>query len=403
MNDSILTVLPAHPREAIPDVLPVVEILDVLPVSKRSFLIRAIAGTWWLIGSVSEWLFGAFALVLGLSILSVIPVVQLLSLGYLLEVSGRIARTGRLRDGFIGVRRAARVGSVVLGIGLMWLLLLIPSSMKLSAEVIDPDGPQAHGWQFALTLLTGAMYVHIVAACARGGKLRYFFWPFNFIWVLRRIWRGGYYSEARDAVWNFVASLRLPYYFSLGFRGMVGTLVWIVLPIALMGLGSKVPPLGFLGAFLFMLVLLYVPFLQIRFARDNRLRAHFEFFAVRRDFRRAPVAFAFSFFITLLFALPLYLFKIELIPRETMFLESLVFLAFIFPARVLMGWAFGRATKRATPRHWFFRWTSRLSMLPVVFFYVFLLYFTQYIAWGGVSSLYEQHALLLPAPFLGWK
>ena len=221
--------------------------------------------------------------------------------------------------------------------------------------------------------------------------------------MLRRIWRGGYYSEARDAVWDFVASLRLPYYFSLGFRGLVGTLAWIVLPIALMGLGGKIPPVGFLGTFLFMFVLLYVPFLQIRFARDNRLRAHFEFFAVRRDFRRAPVAFAFSLFITLLFALPLYLFKIELIPRETMFLESLVFLTFIFPARLLTGWAFGRATKRLTPRHWFFRWTSRFSMLPVVFFYVFLLYFTQYIAWGGVSSLYEQHALLLPAPFLSWK
>lgn len=403
MNDSILTALPAQPREMIPDVLPAEPLVEVLPAQDGLSPFEPLTSLWWLIGTVSEWLFGAFALVLGLSILSVIPVVQLLSLGYLLEVSGRIARSGRLRDGFIGVRRAARVGSILLGIGLMWLLLNIPASFKLSAEVIDPGGPQSRFWQLGLTVLAGLMYAHIVAACARGGKLRYFFWPFNFIWVLRRFWRGGYYSEARDAVWDFVSSLRLPYYFSLGLRGFIGTFAWIAVPITLMGLGSKIPPVGFLGAFLFMFVLLYVPFLQVRFARDNRLRAHFEFFAVRRDFRRAPVAFAFVFFVTLLFALPLYLFKIELIPRETMFLESLVFLAFIVPARLLTGWAFGRATKRATPRHWFFRWTSRLTMLPVVFFYVFLLYFTQYIAWGGVSSLYEQHAFLLPTPFLGWK
>lgn len=401
MSKSILTALPAGTRETIPNVLPAEPIPDVLLVLRRPLLVRVLAGAWRWIGSVSEWLFGAFALVLGLAILSVIPVVQLLSLGYLLEVTGRVARTGRLRDGFIGVRRAARVGSILLGIGLMWLLLNVPASLKLSAEVIDPDGAHARGWQLGLTVLAGLMYVHIVAACARGGKLRYFFWPFNFVWVLRRVWRGGYYAEARDAVWDFVASLRLPYYFWFGVRGFVGTFAWIAIPITLMGLGGKAPPIGFLGAFLFMLVLLYVPFLQARFARDNRLRAHFEFFAVRRDFSRAPVAFAFAFFVTLLFALPLYLFKIELIPRETMFLESLVFLAFIFPSRLLTGWAFGRATRCETPRHWFFRWTSRLSMVPIVFAYVFLLYFTQYIAWGGVSSLYEQHALLLPTPFVG--
>ena len=47
--------------------------------------------------------------------LAAIPIVQFLSLGYLLEAGGRIARTGRFRDGFIGVRTAARVGSIVLG------------------------------------------------------------------------------------------------------------------------------------------------------------------------------------------------------------------------------------------------------------------------------------------------
>ena len=69
------------------------------------------------VGSAIEWLFGLASLVLGLSILAALPVAQFLSLGYFLESAARVARSGRLRDGLIGVRRAARVGGVALGIG----------------------------------------------------------------------------------------------------------------------------------------------------------------------------------------------------------------------------------------------------------------------------------------------
>src|SRR5271168_1542880 len=64
------------------------------------------------VGSATEWVFGLISLVLGLSMLAALPVIQVLSLGYFLESSARVARTGRLRDGLIGVRRAARVGCV---------------------------------------------------------------------------------------------------------------------------------------------------------------------------------------------------------------------------------------------------------------------------------------------------
>src|SRR4051794_11977707 len=67
------------------------------------------------VGSAAEWLFGLFSLVVGLSLLAALPIVQLLSLGYFLESSARVAQSGRLRDGLIGVRRAARVGGLVLG------------------------------------------------------------------------------------------------------------------------------------------------------------------------------------------------------------------------------------------------------------------------------------------------
>ncbi len=358
-----------------------------------------------LLASMLEWLFGVAVLMVGLAVLAALPVLQFLSLGYLLEAGGRVARTGRLRDGFVGVRLAARLGGLVLGCWLMLLPARFVADLAYSAQIIDPGGRVAAGWRIGLFVLIALTALHIGLACARGGRLRYFFWPFNFVWLLRRLRRGGYYAEARDAVWDAALSLRLPYYFALGFRGFVGALTWLALPVTLLALGRLPGPLaplvGFVGALLLGLVLIYLPFLQMRLAMTNRLSAVFEIRQARQNFRRAPWAFAFSFVVTLLFALPLYLLKIEMVPREAAWLPSLVFIAFIFPARLLTGWAMGRAVHRPAPRHWLFRWTGRLPFLPAAGFYVLIVFFTQYTSWNGVWSLYEQHAFLVPVPFFG--
>ena len=357
------------------------------------------------VASGIEWLFGLAVVMLGLAVLAAVPVLQFLSLGYLLEATGRVARSGRLRDGFVGVRTAARLGGIVLW---SWLLLLpvrFVSDLATSAAIIDPRGRAAELWRLGLYALIAVTALHILTAVARGGKLRHFLWPFNFVWVARRVLRGGYYAEARDAVWDAVAALRLPYYFWLGFRGFVAALAWLAVPISLLALGRVGTPaagfLAFMGGVLLAVVLVYLPFLQARMAAENRLGAAFEVLAARREYRRAPWAFAFSFFVTLLFALPLYLLKIEIVPREAAWLPSLVFIAFIYPARLLTGWALGRARHRETPRHWFFRWTGRLPFLPAAAFYVLVVFFTQYTSWNGVWSLYEQHAFLVPVPFFG--
>jgi hypothetical protein len=383
------------------------EMLEVLPAeAPRAGAMRFVLGAWSLSCSVSEWVFGVGILIVGLSVLASLPILQFLSLGYLLEATGRVARSGRLRDGFPGVRKAARVGSIVLGTLLSVAPLQILSSYYISAQVIDPNGPAARGWKFGLTVVAGFVAVHVALDCARGGKLRHFvFGPISFLinslWLLRRLWRGGSYSAARDAVWDFAMGLRLPYYFWLGFRGFVGAFAWLVVPVTLLVLGRFFAPLGFLGAFLLMVVLMYMPFLQAQFACENRLRAHFNLRGARQAFRRAPWACALAFFLTLLFAVPLYLLKIEYVQREIMWLEGIFFIAFMFPARVLTGWAFGRARQRSEPRHWFFRWTGRFAMVPITVVFVILLFFTQYLSWGGIWSLYEQHAFLLPVPFVG--
>ncbi len=241
-----------------------------------------------------------------------------------------------------------------------------------------------------------------LAHAGRGGRLRSFFWP-RPIRLGRELREHGAYARARDAVWNFVRGLRLPYFFWLGLRGFIGGFVYLIVPITLLAAGSRAPVLGILGGLLLAAVVLYLPFAQVRFAVENRWSAMFELRAIRDQFRRAPVAFCIALAATLLFALPLYLLKVEIIPREAAWLPSLIFVAFIFPARLLVGWAYARASRRAAPRHWISRWAARLAMGAAAIVYAVIVYFTQFTSWYGIASLYEQHAFLLPVPFWGYS
>jgi hypothetical protein len=343
-------------------------------------------------------LLGIVTLMLGLAIVATIPVLQFISLGYLLEVSGRIARTGRLREGFIGLRPAGIAGVFLAGLGLTWLGLRALSSLAISAEIIAPGSP-------ASARLGGA--TAIVLAVVAGVVL--------FVFGLIQFFRPGTYGQLRDGVWNFVTG-RLPYYFWLGLRGFVGGFIWLVVPISLL-VGATLLPgsdqagaalsvlRGLLGAFLLMVVIVYLPFLQTRMAAENRFAAVFGWISVTKQFFRAPIAFLFAVVITLLFALPLYLLKIEFVPRDVAWLPSVAFVMFIFPARVLAGWAYARSLRRKRVRHVLLTAlagiVSFLVTIPVAAFYVLIVFLNQYTAWHGVWGMYEQHAFLLPVPFLG--
>lgn len=353
------------------------------------------------IASGSDWLFGLAVLVVGLSVLAALPVVQFLSLGYFLESSARVARTGRLRDGLIGVRRAARTGGIVLGCLISLLPLWLASSYAESADLIDPGGTVAQRGRVVLAIVTALTFIQITTACARGGRLRHFLWPFGIpFWLVRKIRAGGLYTESRDGFWEFVAAFRLPSYFRLGLVGFLGTLAWIVVPASLIAASGRFPVLGFLGAFLLAIVAPSLPFLQVRHAVEGRTSALFSLRSVRERFRRAPWALAFALMVLLVAAVPLYLLKIEMIPREAAWLPSVVFVIFLAPAHLLVGWAYARSWRRYRPRHWTVRALGRIAIIPVALFYVLVVVLAQYTSWGGIWSLYEQHAFLLPVPFL---
>jgi hypothetical protein len=396
------------------------------------------------------WLFGLVSLIGCLAVVSVIPLLQFASLGYLLEASGRVTRSGKLRDGFIDLHRFARIGSLVAGTWLMLLPIRFLAGLTRDAEAI-PGNPAVGAWRLGLTICTVLMVGHVLLAWYCGGKFRHFFWPLLapfqlgqrllnsglaaplMKYLLKPWWpslfddlfvplpwtswfppailwdglrRGRMYVEARDAVWDFAIGLRVPHYFWLGLRGFVGALLWLVIPTALLSVGTAQDNgaavlVGYVGAFALAFVLLYLPFLQAHFAAENRFAAMFAWSEIRKQFRHAPLLFWFSLLATLAFAVPLYLLKIEPPPRPLMWTLSLFFIVFIYPSRLLTGWALGYARRRKKPGWFILRQLSRLAAIPIVLMFVLIVFFTQYTSWNGVASLFEQHAFLVPVPFLG--
>lgn len=347
--------------------------------------------------------FGVTTLIVALSVLATVPVLQLLCLGYLLVAGGRVARSGQLRGCLPGLTVFERLGAIVLG---FWLWLWLPrflSSLARDAALIDPTGSTAPVLDAVATGLAVLLGLHAVAAIVRGGYLRHMLLPRPIVEVraLRGLLSREGYRRARDAVWDSFASLGLGALVKTGVLGFLAAVVWLLVPTTLLALGSVVPALGVLGWVLMALVVVYLPFLQLRVAEQGRLAALMDIEAIRRAHAGAPVAMAAALLSTVMLALPLYLLKIELIPAEAMWLPGISFVALMLPARLACGWALHRGLSRAEPRHWLLRWLGRSVVVPAVGIYALVLYFTQYLSWYGTWSLYEQHAFMLPVPFLG--
>jgi hypothetical protein len=180
-------------------------------------------------------------------------------------------------------------------------------------------------------------------------------------------------------------------------------MLWLALPTALFAAAKRTAGgaivVTLLGGGLLMLALSWVTFLQAHFAAENRFAAMFELRKVRGLYMHAPFAWLIALLVTLTLALPLYLFKVALPPRDAIWLVSIVFIVSIYPAKVVAGWAYHRAATRERPAWSGFRWLSRLVLAPLLALYVTVLFFTQFIGEHGKGVLFEHHAWLLPVPF----
>lgn len=353
-----------------------------------------------------ELVFGVVSLFALLAFLAAIPIVNFLALGYLLEAEGRVARTGKLRYAMPLLPLAPKLGGIAFGTWCWWWVVRLVSDAASDAALIAPGSGVAIGWRIFLTALTVFVSIHLVLAIARGGRLRLFFWPtpLNGLWLWRQLQRGDYASMAGSAVKEFIAALRLRHHFWLGLRGFASAFALLFVPTALFSaLNDTSKPgqviLTLIGGFCLVLMLSWVPFLQARFAAENRLSAMLELRAIRELFRRTPIVWFLAVVVLYALALPLYLFKLFEIPQDMLWMLTPIFIVSSYPARIFVGWAYARAVKKER-RGWFIvRWACRLLLLPLLGFYVFLLFFTPAVDAVGRAVLFQHHAVLLPWPF----
>lgn len=406
-NDPIVGLLVAESVETSsvtqPTPPPVVQPPEAEP-PKRGILRRLIGFAGWMLHG--SWCIAS--LVVLLAVLTAIPIVQLVAFGYLLMVAGRLTNGSKLRDCLPHLHEAGKIGMAGAAIFLASLPTQLLVHWESNAYLINPGSGQATMLRvlaIAAALLT---MFYLLWAWVRGGRLRHYLWP-QPLRLMREGWRPKTWTDAPDRLWDFTTSLELPKLFWLGARGAIGTLIWLIPAMILIavfrngetGLAGVV---GFIWLMALGVVMLFLPMLQAHFAAENRLSALFEIRTVHRDFRRAPWAWLLAMVLGLvLLPIPLYLLKIEATPREVMWLPCLVFVAFMLPARIAEGLAMRRARRRPDPKGtWaaISRWTVRLLMPGVVATYLLFVYVSQYTSWDGLQTWVQQHAVLVPIPFL---
>lgn len=349
---------------------------------------------------------GGGVLVLLVAILAAVPVLNLLALGWMLEAEGRVVRSGRLRDGLPWLGVVPRIGAAAVGIWAWLLVVRLVAAAADDAILVDPGSPTAMAWNRFRMLVAVAVGLHLVLAVAAGPSLAAFVRPIR---NLRRVaaglrdgtlWRGA--SAAVRRLIRVVDPVRV---FRLGLGGFLGGLAWLILPTLLfaaarMSARPIAPLVSLLGGPLLAAVLMWVPFLQARYAATGRARAFLELGVVREWFRRAPLAMLLAVVLLHGLTLPLHLLKVVVPPRDAVWLLTPLFVLLILPGRIAVGWAAARAASRPE-RSWLaVRVVAGLIGWVALAAYLALLFLAPVFDALGNGVLFDHHAVLLPTPFL---
>jgi hypothetical protein len=349
-------------------------------------------------------LFGLLSLTVALAVAASLPLANLLALGYLAEASGRVARSGRWRDGVFGLGPAAWLGALA---GCGWVCTLplrLVSGMRRDALLLSGTGPETAEparsvvvLTVVLGLLTAGLTVLLLLAVVATGHVH----------GRESGTRKPFPATVRDGLLVFLAGLRLPRLLRLGAISWLGGAAWLALPGSILCLATRVPgnaailPM-LLGTALLVPAATGLPLVQAKFAATGRWQEFLDRPGHRLRFRHAPGASAVAVAATLAASLPLYLLKIELPPRELVWLPGLFFIGLLWPARILSGWAVRRAEVTPRPRAWPWTTLARLVVVPLGLAYGIWLWLMQYLSWSGPWEFLHQHAFLLPAPASGW-
>lgn len=343
--------------------------------------------------------FGALSLTVLLATVVTVPIAAFFTLGYMLRAAARVGATGRLTEAFGGLAQASRLGQIALGTWLWTLPLRLVVSLHADAVLIDPGSREARRllWTGHVTLVL-ALFA-ILAALAQGGKLIHFARPIRGLRALIALGAPERRAEAAERVRALVAAFGVSEAWWIGLRCYVAAGLWLLLPTAVLAWSDRHGLLAVVAGVALAVVAARVPFLQMNAAVHGELRRGLSLSDVRYVFARAPLAFAFALLVTVLSSLPLYLLKIELIPRDALWLPSIVFVGTIFPGKLATGWAYHRGARREKPVARPLRWVARLLIAPIALAYALVVYLSPSLGWHGELGMFEHHAFLLPVPF----
>jgi hypothetical protein len=343
-------------------------------------------------------------LILLLSIAASIPIVQLASFGYILEATGRWARGEKLRRCLPGLKVAGYIGTAAVWIGLTSIPVFIVRDLAASARLIDPGSGTALGWQITATFMWVVWVVYVWWAVLRGGRIYHFIWPAP-IRFIKDFFRPSTWNTAVDRMASGIAGFKIISLMKLGFFGSLGALLYLAIPGLLMIAGTRAGNDGargiltICGVVAMAVVLQYVPFAQMRYAKTKQFRSFFRIGEVREGFKRAPWLHAIATVLLVAFSLPLYLLRIEPPPAQLIWLLCVFFVLFNLPAKFIVAWAIRYSEQRQSRRAWYSRWPAWLLLVASLPIYVFFLYLASFTNWDGSAVMIMQHAFLTPVPF----
>ena len=371
------------------------------------------------IRALARWIWNMLSIVMVLSIAATIPVVQFASLGYMLECSARVARGERLRNCFPGVALAGQIFRCALAMLLTWLPIWLIADWAYSSELIQPGSSAALTLRLVARVLSLLWVLWVVWAIASGGNWRNFLVP-RPIRFVRDILSKAFWLDIEDRWWAFLKRLHLWRLIKLGFQASLGAWIWLAIPALLILISLGAAPevktdqqgglalLGLLGAILMIRAIQYLPTLQTYMALqksiEDRMDQRWLYGMLDRSaaielFRRAPLRFSIANILFLAMALPLYFLRIESIPPELWFLLSMLFVLWMFPAKLLIGWMIRSSRNKTLDAWWPLRWIAWIAHLAAIVIYVGFLYLGKFALWEGGVSLLFQHAFLPPVPF----
>ncbi len=352
--------------------------------------------------------FQAFWLITVLALMTALPLVQLISFGYLLDIAGRLTNGRGIRDSLDWLRPAGQLGKAIMATLLFALPIALLGHWASVAEVVSPGSGQAITLRQLASGLVVLGTLHLGWAWARGGRVWHYFWP-QPILFLKRAWRPSTWAQAADRFGAWLASWHFGKRFWLGVRGAAATLIWLLPATVIIATNrhGQTGLAGLVGALAFLalgVALAYLPMLQANFAAEDRFGAMFAVRRIRGDFRHAPWAWVGAMMLALvLLPIPLYLLKVEPPPPELVWLPTWLFIAFMMPARIACGLALRRARNRPARVGWvagLSRWSARATIVPIVAVYLLFVYLSQYTSWDGLQTWVQQHAVLVPVPFV---